>query len=97
MSEKPIDTSLQDEELFYPLESFRSSAHVHSDKIYEEAKKDFEGFWASAAKGLDWFKSWKRVLEWNPPFAKWFWKVRSMPVITVLTATYPAGDETKLP
>jgi len=72
MSEKPIDTSVQDEELFYPLESFRSSAHVHSDKVYEEAKKDFEGFWASAAKGLDWFKSWKRVLEWNPPFAKWF-------------------------
>ncbi len=72
MSEKPIDISLQDEELFYPPESFRSSAHVHSDKIYEEAKKDLEGFWASAAKGLDWFKSWKRVLEWNPPFAKWF-------------------------
>jgi acetyl-CoA synthetase len=24
------------------------------------------------AKELDWFKPWEKVLEWNPPFAKWF-------------------------
>lgn len=72
MSERSIETLLQKDRLFHPPESFRSSAHVQSDKVYQEAKKDFEGFWASAAQGLHWFKSWKRVLEWNPPFAKWF-------------------------
>ena len=29
-------------------------------------------FWAKAAKELDWFKPWKRVLEWKCPWAKWF-------------------------
>lgn len=72
MSERPIETLLQEDRLFHPPESFRSSAHVQSDKVYQEAKKDFEGFWARAAQGLHWFKSWEKVLEWNPPFAKWF-------------------------
>lgn len=72
MSERSIETLLQEDRLFHPPESFRSSAHVQSDKVYQEAKKDFEGFWARAAQGLHWFKSWEKVLEWNPPFAKWF-------------------------
>jgi len=72
MSEKVIETLLQEERVFGPPESFRSSAHVQSDRVYEEAKKDFEGFWASAAEGLHWFRRWEKVLEWTPPFAKWF-------------------------
>ena len=40
--------------------------------MYERAKKDPEGFWAEAARSLDWFKPWDKVLEWNPPIAKWF-------------------------
>ena len=38
----------------------------------QQALDDPEGFWASMAKELDWFKPWEKVLEWNPPFAKWF-------------------------
>lgn len=72
MSERPIETLLQEDRLFHPPESFRSSAHVQSDKVYQEAKKDFEGFWARAAQGLHWFKSWEKVLEWTPPLAKWY-------------------------
>ena len=72
MSKKAIETLLQEERVFYPPESFRSSAHVQSDRVYEEAKKDFEGFWASTAESLHWFKRWEKVLEWTPPFAKWF-------------------------
>ena len=40
--------------------------------MYERAQKDPEGFWAEAARSLDWFKPWDKVLEWNPPIAKWF-------------------------
>ncbi|MDI6892057.1 MAG: acetate--CoA ligase [Actinomycetota bacterium] len=41
------------------------------DELLERAK-DIEWFWGEIAKELDWFKPWDRVLEWNPPFAKWF-------------------------
>jgi acetyl-CoA synthetase len=40
--------------------------------VFIKAGKDPKGFWAKAAKELDWFKPWKKVLEWNCPWAKWF-------------------------
>lgn len=40
--------------------------------FYEESLKDVEGFWEREARKLPWFKSWDRVLEWDPPFARWF-------------------------
>lgn len=72
MSKKTIETLLQEKRVFHPSKSFRSSAHIQSDRVYEEAKNDSEGFWARAAEGLDWSRKWDRVLEWTPPFAKWF-------------------------
>ncbi|GAG29273.1 unnamed protein product, partial [marine sediment metagenome] len=42
MTERSIETLLQEKRVFRPPKSFRSSAHVQSDKLYEEAKKDFE-------------------------------------------------------
>ncbi len=38
----------------------------------ERGLKDPEGFWADHASELEWSRPWERVLEWNPPFAKWF-------------------------
>ncbi|MCJ7828865.1 MAG: acetate--CoA ligase, partial [Dehalococcoidia bacterium] len=29
-------------------------------------------FWAEEARKLDWFKTWDKVLDWQPPFARWF-------------------------
>jgi acetyl-CoA synthetase len=72
MTEKAIETLLKESRVFNPPESFKASAWVKSDKIYREAEKDFEGFWEKAAENLDWFKKWNKVLEWKPPFAKWF-------------------------
>lgn len=37
-----------------------------------EAESDFVAFWENQAKNLYWFSSWKKTLDWNPPFAKWF-------------------------
>ena len=31
-----------------------------------------EEFWAEEAQGLDWYKTWDRVLDWDPPYARWF-------------------------
>jgi acetyl-CoA synthetase len=33
---------------------------------------DSERFWDEEARKLEWFRTWNKVLEWNPPFAKWF-------------------------
>ncbi|MBI5859183.1 MAG: acetate--CoA ligase [Nitrosarchaeum sp.] len=37
-----------------------------------EAESDFVAFWENQAKNLYWFSAWKKTLDWNPPFAKWF-------------------------
>jgi acetyl-CoA synthetase len=33
---------------------------------------DPERFWAEEARKLDWYKTWDRVLDWDPPYARWF-------------------------
>ncbi|MGH9922346.1 MAG: acetate--CoA ligase, partial [Nitrososphaerales archaeon] len=37
-----------------------------------KALSDPERFWSEQAESLSWFKKWDKVLDWNPPFAKWF-------------------------
>ena len=64
---------LLDQETFAPPEEFTESADVTDEKIYEEADKDFEAFWAEQAKALKWQEDYDQVLDWSdPPFAKWF-------------------------
>ena len=43
------------------------------EKLYRRSVEDPEGFWADMAKSeLAWSKPWDRVLDWQPPFARWF-------------------------
>lgn len=53
-------------------ETFREQANIQSFALYEQAAQDREAFWAKQAECLDWFRVWDTVLEWNPPYAKWF-------------------------
>jgi acetyl-CoA synthetase len=41
-------------------------------EIYEESIKDPEKFWDREARKLEWFRTWDKVLDWSPPFARWF-------------------------
>jgi len=41
-------------------------------EVYNRSIKDPEGFWSEEARKLEWFKTWDRVLDWQPPYAKWF-------------------------
>jgi acetyl-CoA synthetase len=68
----PIEALLAEKRSFPPSEEFRSQAIVKDTTIYEKARKDPEAFWAQAAESLTWFQKWDKVLEWNPPLAKWF-------------------------
>ncbi|KYK34138.1 MAG: acetyl-coenzyme A synthetase [Theionarchaea archaeon DG-70] len=72
MPEEAIEVLLEEGKLYPPPEDFKKKAWVKDEKIYEKAEKDFEGFWASFAEELHWFKKWDKVLEWDPPWAKWF-------------------------
>ncbi len=42
------------------------------EKIKKRASGNPEQFWAECAKNLAWFKQWDKILDWDPPFAKWF-------------------------
>lgn len=64
-----IDALLNETRKFPPPEAFKRGALVSNDELY---KKDFETFWAEEARKLEWIKPWNKVLEWNPPHAKWF-------------------------
>ena len=67
-----IEALLQEDRTFPPPDAFRERANIADPKVYEEAQKDPEGFWAKLAEELHWFKKWDKVLEWDPPYAKWF-------------------------
>jgi propionyl-CoA synthetase len=42
-------------------------------ELYEAWKQDPEGFWATAAEAIDWYKPWDAVLDSsNPPVYRWF-------------------------
>jgi len=72
-----IESVLREDRKFAPPAEFASAAHVRSfadyEKLYAEAARDPEAFWAGiAGSHLDWFTRWTQVLDWQPPFAKWF-------------------------
>ena len=67
-----FDALLQESRSFPPSDEFRSKALVNDDAIYAKASHAREAFWAEWAEKLDWETKWDRVLEWNPPYAKWF-------------------------
>ena len=71
-AQSTIDVFLQEKRQFPPPESFRKTAWVKDEKVYEEASRDPEAFWARFAEELVWIKKWGRVLEWKPPNARWF-------------------------
>ncbi|MGA7623562.1 MAG: acetate--CoA ligase [Candidatus Acidiferrales bacterium] len=71
-----FDPHVLDERPIPPPEDFSKKAHVGSlaeyREMYEAAQADPEKFWGTQAKLLHWFQKPKKVLEWNPPHAKWF-------------------------
>jgi acetyl-CoA synthetase len=67
-----FDVLLQETRRFPPPEEFHANANVADRAIYDRALRDPEAYWAAWAEELDWFEKWDRVLEWTPPYAKWF-------------------------
>src|SRR5436305_12592605 len=60
-----------------PTSDFVAHAHVKGlagyQALYEHAKENPERFWGDLALNrLHWFATFSKILEWNPPIAKWF-------------------------
>jgi acetyl-CoA synthetase len=58
------DLSLPFESKYFPLKKLHN--------MYRRSIERPEEFWSEQARQLDWFKTWDKVLEWEPPFAHWF-------------------------
>ena len=41
-------------------------------EMYRRSMQDPEGFWSEEARKLDWDRTWDKVLDWQPPYARWF-------------------------
>jgi acetyl-CoA synthetase len=71
-----LDALLHEERVFRPLPQMIIEANVHSqdlDMAVKRASEDFLGYWEDAARELDWFRKWDRVLDDDdPPFYRWF-------------------------
>src|SRR3989442_7059159 len=72
MPDRTIEALLLEDRTFVPPPAFGQTATMRDERVYDEAAKDLEGFWARAAGDLHWFAKWRAVLEWAPPYAKWF-------------------------
>ena len=76
MSEPEIQSVLKEARVFPPPAEFSRRAHVKSladyQRLCEEAAADPEGYWARVAGELQWERKWTQVLDWRPPFSKWF-------------------------
>jgi acetyl-CoA synthetase len=72
MARLEIDALLDESRRFAPSDAFRARAHVSDAGVYARAAADPESFWAEFARELEWIRPWDRVLDWQPPHAKWF-------------------------
>jgi acetyl-CoA synthetase len=75
-TEKSLESKLEemlDTETFEPPEDFAKHALLDDPSVYDEADKDWKGWWMKQAKELHWFKEPSEDLDdSDPPFFKWF-------------------------
>jgi len=75
---KKIESHLTEERLFKPEKSFSKKARISSmaqyKRMHAESIQKPNAFWAREAKELQWDRKWEKVLDWTPPYAKWFTK-----------------------
>jgi acetyl-CoA synthetase len=66
-----LSALLHENRRFPPSPEFTAAANAKPG-IYEEAAGDRLAFWAQQAEALTWAQPWQEVLDWQPPFARWF-------------------------
>ncbi len=77
MTEKHVHLSvtLKEGRSFPPPEGFAKQARYSRQQVEQwtlQGRSDPEGYWADAARELEWAEPWSQVLKWDPPRAEWF-------------------------
>ena len=76
MSDQTLESKLEEmleTQKFEPPEGFAEQALLGDPSVYDEAEKDWKGWWTGQAKELHWFKEpTEDVDESKAPFYKWF-------------------------
>jgi len=71
-----IESLLKEKRVFKPDPQAARSANWDRKTVEAHrrlAARDPQRFWAKMAREhVTWFSPWKKVLDWKPPFAKWF-------------------------
>ncbi len=71
-----MESLLREDRVFAPPADFAAKAHITSlagyEALYKQSIDDPAAFWGNAAKDLDWFTPFTKVLDGNFPTAKWF-------------------------
>jgi len=71
-----MESLLREDRVFPPPPEFSAQAHVKSlaeyERLYAQSIADPETFWANAARDLDWFSPWSKVLDGSFPNVRWF-------------------------
>jgi acetyl-CoA synthetase len=71
MTEDSLSNLSHETRTFAPSTEFAAQANAKAN-LYDEAEADRLGFWENQAKNLHWDSPWSEVLDWQPPYAKWF-------------------------
>jgi acetyl-CoA synthetase len=73
---RAIETHSSDSRRFAPSAEFSARARIKTteeyQKLYRESLESPETFWARETGDLVFRRRWTQLLDWNPPFAKWF-------------------------
>ncbi len=69
--EQGLSALLNETRTFPPPPQLAEAANAQAG-IYAEARADPVAFWERLAGRLTWAEPWRQVLDWDPPFARWF-------------------------
>ncbi|PTA68426.1 acetate--CoA ligase [Deinococcus arcticus] len=70
-----IDAVLHETRVLAPSAEFQARARIgraEYERRYRQSLDDPDTFWSEVAGELHWFTPWTRVLDWQPPHARWF-------------------------
>jgi acetyl-CoA synthetase len=65
---------------------------INYDQLYSRSMTDPEGFWGEAAKQLEWYEPWQKVLDRSDaPFFKWFVGAKTNVILNAIDRHVAAG------
>ena len=71
-----FESLMREDRVFAPPAEFAAKARIGSleeyERMYAHSVEDPEGFWGEAARELEWFAPWEKVLDGSGPHAKWY-------------------------